>query len=289
MSRSIRDKKKPSPDPSGTAVKAASGRWKLPIYWETVTMFLVSASLVFVVFLLAAILSSGSKDQKVALSRLSIKFEPQKLGNDTGLRAQISSAVPVCMLAFFIQPDKTTLMIPDPKDLDSQARKEVASIKLSPELLQSSKDGHGKLIVAAWKADSPILTQQDLVISDPNNLPLVADGKKLLGKLQDLQKDGNAICQEVVLPDEKIAFMPPPPPPPPPPKPVPVVPKPRSTSASTAAKGGSPRHPSTRNTVTQLQRTNSDQDDYVPGQAGGNQPMQGQRMQGQRIQGQRMR
>jgi hypothetical protein len=226
------------------------------------------------------------------LSRLSIKFEPQKLGNDTGLHGQISSAVPVCMLAFFVQPDKTILLFPELKDLTAQARKEVASIKLSPEFLQSAKDGHGKLIVAEWTADGPILKPEDLVVGDPNNPPLVADSKKLLERLGDLQKNGNAIYQEVVLPDEKVAFMPPPPPPPPPPKPAPVVPKPRSTSASTsasaAARAAATRHPSTRNTTQILQRTTSDQDDYTPGE-GGSQGVQGQRMQGQRIQGQRMR
>src|ERR1700722_14267786 len=133
MSRSIKDKQKLGPVPSAASTNPAGGRFRLPIYWETVTMCLVSAGLVFFAFLLATMLTSGNKDQKQALSRLSIKFEPQKLGNDTGLRAQISSPLPVGMLAFFIQPDKTTLIMPELKDLDAQTRKDAASIQLSPE------------------------------------------------------------------------------------------------------------------------------------------------------------
>ncbi len=252
-------------------------------------MFLVSACVVFVIFLLVAIFSSSSKEQKQSLTRLSIKFEPQKIADATALRGQISSPEAVSMIAIFLQPDKTTLLLPELKDVGGHVRHETASIGLQPELLQAAKDGQGRLLLAAVKPDAQILSKEDLVAGDPTAAPLVADGKKLLGKLQDLQKDGQAIYQEIVLPDEKVAFMPPPPPPPPPPKPTPIERKPRSTS--TSSKTAASRPASNRKAVTQLQRIEATDDtDYSGSQAaGGNQAMQGQKLQGQRIQGQRMR
>jgi hypothetical protein len=194
------------------------------------------------------------------------------------------------MLAFFLQPDKRTLVIPDWSGFDAQAEREVgASIKLSSQLLQSARDGQWQLSVAAVKASAPNLKKEDLVVSEPASVPVVTDGKMLLDKLQELEKTGDAICQEVVLPDEKIAFMPPPPPPPPPPKATPVAPRPKSNSSSTALRSGQPRSSSNRKGVTQLQRPTSDEDiDFAPQRVGSNQVIQGQKMPGQRIPGQRM-
>lgn len=251
-----------------------TGSRKIHFYWESVALFLLSLLLAFS---LASILRTRtSTDMANDLSALTISFTPVTSDGKTSLIAQVASVGDCHIYAIFSDNGQSSLIFPPPDRLEAPVGKGIVSITLSPELLHSAKSATAKFILAVSNANLSAIGKEDLAVSKSSAPSTVAISSAVWERFSDLEKQGRARVEQVILPDELSAFLPPPAKPSADNQPLPGTNSPASSVSST---------------TTNLSRPPIDrQDDAMPieGQGNWGQAAQGEKVSGQHLQKQRL-
>jgi len=99
--------------------------------------------------------------------------------------------------AIFVGPEHSSLMYPAPNALEQLPTATPVTIDIPEDCQKQTESGQGKLLIAVLKAPFVLLKNDDIVVRDPSAFAILSDKEKTLALLTKLEKDGNAIIQEI--------------------------------------------------------------------------------------------
>ncbi|MDR3615801.1 MAG: serine protease [Candidatus Obscuribacterales bacterium] len=121
------------------------------------------------------------------------KSEPDKGKIQMVLTPQKSSRI----YAIFVGPEHSSVLYPAPNALEQLTMTVPIQIDVPDDCQKLAQSGEGKLLIALLKTPFLLLKNDDIVLRDPSAFAILSDKEKTLANLANLEKDGNAIIQEI--------------------------------------------------------------------------------------------
>jgi hypothetical protein len=101
------------------------------------------------------------------------------------------------LYAIFVGPEHSSLLYPPANALAQLTTNSQIQIDVPADCQQQADSGQGKLLIALLKTPFLLLKNDDVVVRDPSAFAILSDQNKALENLTNLEKEGNAIVQEI--------------------------------------------------------------------------------------------
>jgi hypothetical protein len=132
-----------------------------------------------------------------AVSSVEIQYKEKDAPDKGKLQIVLTPQKSSRIYAIFVGPEHASVMYPAANALEQLTTTAPVQIDVPEDCQKLAQSGQGKLLIALLKTPFLLLKNDDIVLRDPSAFAILSDKEKTLANLANLEKDGNAIVQEI--------------------------------------------------------------------------------------------